>query len=301
MSLIVNPHRFGIPFTGLLDTYSGAEAAYSLRKLRAAYSGAAIRVRRSNDNAESDVSFTSSGDLDETALTAFVGANSAYVTTWYDQSGNGYDLSQTTSSQQPQIVNAGTVEKLNSKAAIKWIPDNYTVMQSTALGSAFAGEDIPICLFAVLLHQGNGSDNGGRVLIRLDSSAGGSGKAWLVRRRPDLFGDPSVIECIKAPDSGSSVYTLTTAYLNGGVRTILQILDTGTTMSNYFNGNSADPNAASYNVGYISLDRANIGANNAAGYSVWYGYTQELILFKADKSSDRTGIRDNINTYFGVY
>jgi hypothetical protein len=36
-------------------------AAYSLRKLRAAYAGNAIRVRRSSDNAELDIGFTASG------------------------------------------------------------------------------------------------------------------------------------------------------------------------------------------------------------------------------------------------
>jgi hypothetical protein len=41
----------------LLDTYSGAAVAYSLRKLRTAYSGSAIRVRRSSDNAEQDFGF----------------------------------------------------------------------------------------------------------------------------------------------------------------------------------------------------------------------------------------------------
>jgi hypothetical protein len=36
----------------LLDTYSGAAAAYSLRLLRSAYTGDAIRVRRASDNTE---------------------------------------------------------------------------------------------------------------------------------------------------------------------------------------------------------------------------------------------------------
>ncbi len=47
----------------LLDTYTGASVAYSLRQLRTAYTGAAIRVRRSSDNAEQDINFVG-GDLD---------------------------------------------------------------------------------------------------------------------------------------------------------------------------------------------------------------------------------------------
>ncbi len=58
----------------LLDTYTGAAVAYSLRQLRTAYTGAAIRVRRSSDNAEQDINFVG-GDLDTQSLLDFVGYN----------------------------------------------------------------------------------------------------------------------------------------------------------------------------------------------------------------------------------
>ena len=48
-------------FVGLLDTYPNAAAAYSVRKLRTAYTGSAIRVRRSSDNAEQNIGFTALG------------------------------------------------------------------------------------------------------------------------------------------------------------------------------------------------------------------------------------------------
>jgi hypothetical protein len=101
-----------VPF-GIVDVYSGAAAAYSVRKLRGAYTGAAIRVRRSNDNAEQDIGFTAIGDLDETALSTFVGINSGFITTLYDQSGNGRNVNQATAANQPRIVNAGVIDKIN--------------------------------------------------------------------------------------------------------------------------------------------------------------------------------------------
>lgn len=51
-----------------------AAAAYSLRKLKNTYTGSTIRVRRSLDNAEADIGFTPSGDLNTTALQSFVGS-----------------------------------------------------------------------------------------------------------------------------------------------------------------------------------------------------------------------------------
>lgn len=105
------------PFVGILDTYPNASAAYSLRKLRAAYSGSAIRVRRSSDDSEQDIGFDSNNELDQTALTTFVGAGDGFVVTWYDQTG-GINFTQTVAFNQPQIVLNGAVIVENSKPAL---------------------------------------------------------------------------------------------------------------------------------------------------------------------------------------
>ena len=99
----------------LLDQYSGAAAAYSLRKLDCDYAGYAIRVRRSSDNSEQDIGFTSGGDLDTATLKTFVGANSGFITTWYDQSGYGNNISISTSAYQPTIISSGSVIRVNGK------------------------------------------------------------------------------------------------------------------------------------------------------------------------------------------
>ena len=59
-------------FTPLLDLYGGADAAYSLRKLKTG-STASIRVRRSSDNQETDIGFSADGTLDTTSLLSFTG------------------------------------------------------------------------------------------------------------------------------------------------------------------------------------------------------------------------------------
>jgi hypothetical protein len=78
------------------------------RKLRNAYASAAIRVRRSTDNSELDIGFTS-GLLDTAALMTFVGAGSGFVTTIYDQGLSGRNLTQANTALQPIIVNAGAL------------------------------------------------------------------------------------------------------------------------------------------------------------------------------------------------
>jgi hypothetical protein len=93
-----------------LDPYSSnLWAAYGLEQLRTSYTGPAIRVRRSSDDAEDDIDFVA-GVLDTAGLAIFVGANDAFITTWYDQSGGGHHLVQASDGAQPRIVHAGVLD-----------------------------------------------------------------------------------------------------------------------------------------------------------------------------------------------
>lgn len=105
----------------LLDTYTEATAAYSLRKVRSDYVGTPIQARRGGDNLTAAIQFTSDGDLDTAQLLTFASAGggngNAYVRTWYDQAGSN-DLLQTSISAQPQIVASGQVITVNSHPAV---------------------------------------------------------------------------------------------------------------------------------------------------------------------------------------
>ena len=111
----------------LLDTYTGAAAAYSLRKLRNAYAGSAIRVRRSSDNTAQDIGFDANGNLDTASMLSFVGAGNGFVSIWYDQSGNSNNQSSATLVRQPQIVSNGSIITQNSKPALYF---SNNIMQS---------------------------------------------------------------------------------------------------------------------------------------------------------------------------
>ena len=106
----------GIPFIKasggapplILDQISGSEFAYSFFKLKTAYLGNCIRVRRDNDNAELDIGFVSNY-IDTAAMLTFVGANNGRIVTFYDQSGNGFNATLATAAQQLQIVTTGVL------------------------------------------------------------------------------------------------------------------------------------------------------------------------------------------------
>ena len=92
-------------FNGILDDYTGATAAYSLRLLRSEYTGSAIRVRRTDDNAEQDIGFRNN-DLDTSALATFCGNSDGFITTWYEQSGatGATNLTQSTASNRLRFM-----------------------------------------------------------------------------------------------------------------------------------------------------------------------------------------------------
>lgn len=103
----------------LLNTYTGGEAAYSLRKLNSSYTGAAINVRRTSPTvASQDIGFTAAGDLDVGALSTFCGSGDGFVQVWYDQSGNGRNATQTSQTLQPKIFSSGFTLYVNSKPAV---------------------------------------------------------------------------------------------------------------------------------------------------------------------------------------
>jgi len=104
--------------------------AVGLKKTVSGYSGPAMRIQRLSDNAQADINFTASGNVDTSAILAFLGSTSTlgYVVTLYDQSGNGYNLTQTT------VANAPTIQ-LSAPTTITTGGVTYTTARSVITSS----------------------------------------------------------------------------------------------------------------------------------------------------------------------
>jgi hypothetical protein len=124
----------------LLDRFAeGLAAAYSLSQLFTTYTGDAIRVRRSSDNAEADIGFDGT-DLDNSSLTSFCSGTDGFVTTWYDQSGNANNATQGTAANQPKIVSSGSVITVNGYQVIQYDgTDDNLGTSLTATGTMLMG------------------------------------------------------------------------------------------------------------------------------------------------------------------
>jgi len=116
---MVNTRRhFARPTPGLLDRVGApALAAFSLcERLRLAYRGPLLTVRRSSDNATLDIgAIPTTGKLNRLQLLGFCGAGNGFVTKLWDHSGSGRHLTQGTTSLQSQIVSSGALLTMGTR------------------------------------------------------------------------------------------------------------------------------------------------------------------------------------------
>jgi hypothetical protein len=141
----------------ILDDYT-VGAAFSVRLLRTAYSGNCLKIQAhggANDGNTLDVGFVD-GALDTASITSFVGAGAAHVHTWYDQSGNSLDVSQTTAANQPPLQ---LTSSINSLPAIEFdASDNFLNRTSVSVTTlAASGQEINV--FVVLYQTDPTSGN----------------------------------------------------------------------------------------------------------------------------------------------
>jgi len=259
----------------LLDTYSGAAAAYSVRLLRTAYTGDAIRIREDSGNTETDIGFDGDGDLDTAAIASHCGANNGYVVTWYDQSGNGEDVTQSTTTSQPQIYNGTATVTNNGNPALLFATDtlNNTTIAATRPNTTFAVTRIDNSGGTTMyVFDGNTSSGRHAVILRADVSPTAK---W------NAYGGSELQGPIVARDADYLTYTL---------------WDSGSTSEIANNGATAITGSTGTN----NLSGLNVGAryNNTNHGN---GYFHEMIVFDSDQSSNRSGIESNINTYFSIY
>ena len=268
----------------LLDTYTPA-VAYSFQKLRTGETYG-FRIRRDNDNAETDVELESTDSITLSStvssggtLGTWLGANDGYIHTFYDQSGNDNDLVQTTQSLQSKIATAGVLESKDGKIAATFATDVYDAtplacMQGGEAATAF-GLVSPISLnyLGVLFSTSDDNASTTRINMIVDTST-----------------------------SKALTYNLT----SGGTRAINLISQQNTTdrrlqtwikdaTDQYaFLDGTIQSGSGSYNPAAIGNTTFKVGAQMS---NISYGsyQLQELIVMPSDETSNRIAIEADIN------
>lgn len=298
-------NTISVTTVGLLDLYPNAAAAYSVRQLRNAYSGSAIRVRRSSDNAEQNIGFVN-GNLDTTSLLSFCGAGNGFVTTWYDQSGNGNNATQTTATAQPQIVSSGSVITQGGKASVRFDGSDDYFNTSTNNPFTFTG---PVSLihasyknsttykaYETILSAGATGISGNNVESTM---AYGYGNSGITSPQPTITTDiwkPSGIQY------NGTISTNQRHLIGYYISNWSTHRSTGLSNLQYNGSNVSTYSYGPSNPFQLNTNAIKIGVYDTILTSSFFGGDiQEIIAYASDQNSNRTGINTNINTYYGIY
>lgn len=281
----------------LLDTYSGAAAAYSAaRRLSSTYTGSLIRVRRSSDNAEQDIGYNGSNVLDESALTTFVGAGNGFVTTWYDQSGNGKNLTNTTALGQPLIVVSGAVRTTNGKPHVEFDLGVSQYINNSTLSLPLVNRSV----FMVFKQKSYVEDGGifglnpaipqgdYNSVTAYEFQSQNSG----ANRQYGAFGSTGVTYQLQKNGSAIIPQVLINEIKGGSSASLFENNSLVTTDNSFteFNANS--------NPGFV-INARYFTPNTISKINNLY--FQEFIYWGSDQSVNRIAINTNINTFYSIY
>jgi hypothetical protein len=272
--------RVNIPSSlPLLDVFDGAAAAYSLRKLRTAYTGSAIQVRRSSDNATQNIGFDSSGNLDTAALSSFVGAASGTVSIWYDQSGNNRNVTQSTAASQPLIFDSGSIRQINNIKVIQ--PDGVNDFLTTA-------SRVMINDFAIFMVAFGRETGGGATLTQYTSGGGGAGRLICNAGDPaNTYSSAIQIGGTSTTLAGSSLQRMRLTYYNRSGSSVTLGVDGGAL-------GSMTTSTVIDNVPMTFFTIPGIGSWSTVSVA-------ETIIYNNSQSTNRTAIESNINSYYQIY
>jgi hypothetical protein len=269
----------------LLDLFPNASVAYSLRKLRTAYSGSAIRVRRT-DLAEQDIGFNSSGQLDTVALLAFVGTgalDNGFVTKWYDQSTNVNDSTQTTAIRQPIIVSSGAILTQSGKQYVRMFQGVTGAFMEKLLNTPIA----TVGTSSFLVSSYNATSAGSVFGLSATSSNAQYFTQGIDTELVSLFRNTASYRIPAFTPTLDQMYITSSHALT-------------TTDRRFFvdnsNSYSSSQSTASFNSTYVLLNRLR-RSDIISGFSDLF----EFIIYPTEKTADRTAIETSINSYYNVY
>jgi hypothetical protein len=267
----------------LIDTYEGAGAAYSVRKLSQWYTGSCMRIRENSGNTETDIGFDSNGDLDTAAIASHCGSANGYVVTWYDQSGNGQDVTANTATEEPLIYNGTAVLTDNGKPCVEF----DTTMSLAATNTAFSGTSQ-----SMFIVGNSDATQTTDFMVSVGPNAGYKKRSFSASHRLEVVfnsrdwsgvsGSQQLLSLI--PDGGATTISDYDLYRDGSLLTPTATNDTAN-LQDCAGGDIA-----------VGCDRSPVFSGNA-----FDGKLQELVLWNNDQSSNRTGVESNINAYFSIY
>lgn len=272
----------------LLDNYSGATAAYGLRRLRAAYTGNAIEV--TNGSTTQDIGFDSNGDLNQSALETYASGAEVKVSKWYDQA-NSNNLSQTSDAARPTITDSsGNMLTLNGKPAMKLAGAQSLPAASNFNANANINELVAAWVGSVnQLTSGNNmvshwASSTGSQVFQVQMTASNDNLRWAVRY-----------------SNATGIFTDNGSAITSGAQYIVVAKAQNGVQAADFDGTNVASSPPSVAVNDASTSfRVGARSDNSAGAHT--GFTQEVVVWsRGTAQNDHEAISDTMNTYYSSY
>jgi len=269
---LVQGLNFNLGRNYLLKKYPNAIAVYSLRKINPEYTGPALRVRRSSDNAMQDIQYTAINELDTISLSSFVGReNTGFVQIWYDQSGNNNHVFENNTSIQPIIVQNNSIYSFNNKPGVLF--ENANLSLGRSIGSITAATTYTVFSSPIVKSAGTVWWTGNSNTWWWQFTTGFT-RIFSTDRRD---GFPSPMK--------TSGQVLFSSYHTGS---LMQVFQNSISLGSN--------NASSFTAG---SDLILGGRGTSPG--THNGPIHELIIYPVYNTGSRIDIENNINTYYQIY
>lgn len=298
--IYIDSYRFGggaPPATLLLDDYPNAAAAYSLRKLRTAYTGNCIEVRRVSDGTTSNIGF-SGGVVDTVTLKTFCASTNCFIRTWYDQSTNANHATQTTNANQPQIVASGSLIYSAGKPTIQF---TNTQAQFLSYATSFWTYTGNATNFFVARNENTAAGQYGSIISQFNSAGTSLGLQMMQFPNTatvistDVFGPGGVV----TPNlSVNTPYVVCVKWGNWSTHktngnTNIRVNNVNQSITAYGN------NPAALVITSRSIGRFD---NTTSIENHFLGKISEIVIYTTAFSvTDQQGASNNINSYYSIY
>jgi hypothetical protein len=207
-------------------------------------------------------------------------AGNGFVTTWYDQSGNVRNATQSTATNQPQIVSNGSLVLMNNKPSVSFTTSNMTFTQIAGV----SGLDIfVVSNFTNVTGGGQNWNIASPILAETSGSV-----------QDFALGAKSSKMSIWA-ENNNNIFLQTTATISINTPYIYNGYGSSTSVGVGFNGGN-------YVTGTGRRNDLIVRALGKDSTSIQFtGNLSEVIVYTSIQSSNRPSINSEINSFYSIY
>jgi len=303
--IYIDSYRFGAAAaacSGLLldsDCAPSAKFAVSLRKLRTDYTGNCIEVRNATTTRTFTIGF-SGNYLDTVRLKDSCASADCFVRTWYDQSGEALNATQTTNSYQPKITTSGTIFYKNGTPSIDFdgTDDHFKIGNTGSF--TFLHNGTTSFVYSVVAQDQSRSHG---IFANTNGATGRRGYImyFTTNNRSANYIHNSTTINVNNISANDAISTSTVLFMNEIDADNATAADRS---AMYLNGGSAVKNNTSTGavINDNSFEIMNIGMYVSDVLSGPFdGSIKEIVVYNTDQSSKRVDMRGNINSFYSIY